>query len=176
MSKPDCNAITSGGVPWLGGLAARDFHELDRLAVKLICLDSGFATPLRAMGHVIGERIAMENGEGPIDLDAALAALILACGLEGVIESRFLQRNAEGALLQITGCATDLGWQIPRVDRSVCGFEVGLFEGFLRGVTGDGAVRVEETACLGHGHGTCEFEIRRQQGPGEWEGAAHAEE
>jgi hypothetical protein len=90
-----CNAS------WLGGIAASDFAALDQLAVKLICVDNGFAAPLREMGRVLGERIAMEQNEKPVCLDSALSALISACGLEGAIEPRFLHRNAEGALLQI---------------------------------------------------------------------------
>jgi SAM-dependent methyltransferase len=158
---------------WLGGIAAGDFAALDRLAVKLIGLDSGFAAPLREIGRIIGERIAVERDEKPVGLEVALSALISACGLEGVVESRVLQRDDEGALLQITGCAAVLGGRVRTVDRAVCGFDAGLFEGFLRGVTGEGALSAEETACLGLGHASCEFTIQRWQAPGEREGVAH---
>jgi hypothetical protein len=47
-----------------GGLAAEDVTALDELAVKLICLDSGFAAPLRETGRVLGERIATEQAYG----------------------------------------------------------------------------------------------------------------
>jgi predicted hydrocarbon binding protein len=57
--------------------------------------------------------------------------------------------------------------------RTVCGFDAGLFEGFLRGVTGDQALSVEEAACLGMGHAYCEFAIHRQQALGEREGESH---
>lgn len=174
MSKQGCHSVSScTSVSWLGGIEARDFAALDRLAVKLIGLDSDFAAPLREMGRVIGARIAVEENEKPVCLDAALSALILACGLEGVIESRILHRNAEGALLQISGCSAVLGWPIPNVERTVCGFDAGLFEGFLRGVTDEKALSVEETACLGLGHAYCEFKIHRQPAPGEWEGGPH---
>lgn len=173
MSKQTCHSFLScTSVSWLGGIAASDFAALDLLAVKLIGLDSAFAKPLREMGRVIGERIVMEQ-EKPVCLDAALSVLISACGLEGMVESRFLRRSAEGSLLQITGCEAVLGWLIPTVGRAVCGFDAGLFEGFLRGVTGEGALSVEENACLGMGHAYCEFRIHRQPVPGEREGVAH---
>ena len=96
MKGQSCQSVSCcGNVAWLGGFAAPDFAALDELAVKLICLDSGFAAPLRQMGRVLGERIAREQGESALTLDAALSALISACGLEGVIESRFLRRNAD---------------------------------------------------------------------------------
>lgn len=174
MSKQGCRSVSScASVSWLGGIAARDFAALDRLAVRLIGLDRAFAAPLREMGRVIGARIAMEQDEKPVGLEAALSALISACGLEGMIESRFLRRNAEGALLQITGCAAVVGWPVPTVGRTVCGFDAGLFEGFLRGVTGEGTFSVEETACLGLGHASCEFRIHRQPAPSEWKGEPH---
>lgn len=145
------------------GVMADDFAALDELAVKLICLDRSFAAPLRQMGRIIGERIAGKKGER-MGLDAALSALIPACGLESVIESRFLHRNADGARLELTGCAEALGWQVPNVERTVCGFDAGLFEGFLHGATGDESLKVEETACLGFGHPSCEFLINRERG------------
>ena len=157
----------------LGGVAVPDFAALDELAVKLICLDGGFAAPLRQIGRVLGERIASQQCESPSTFEAALSGMISACGMAGVIESRILERNADGARLQITGCLVEaLGWQVPDVERTVCGFDAGLFAGFLRGVTDGEAWKVEETACLGLGHPSCEFVIHREQG-GEWEGVQH---
>jgi predicted hydrocarbon binding protein len=174
MSRQNCHSGPSCCSPsLLGGIAASDFAALDRLAVKFICLDGNFAAPLREMGRVIGERIAREQNEKSICLDAALSALISACGLDGMIESRFLHRNAEGARLQISGCAAVLGYQVPAVERTVCNFNVGVFEGYLRGVTGEEALSVEEIACLGMGHACCEFAIHRQQALGEREGESH---
>jgi len=161
MKGQDCRAGScSSSAAWLGGVVAADFAALDGLAVKLICLDSGFAAPLRQMGLVLGERIACEQGVSLLPFEAALSGMISACGLEGVIESRFLHRNPDGARLQITGCSEALGWQVPKVERTVCGFDAGLFEGFLSGITGD-AWSVEEAACLGLGHPSCEFVIHR---------------
>lgn len=145
---------------WLGGVPASDFAALDALAVKLICLDSRFVAPLREMGRTVGDRIASEQGECALTFEAALSGMFSACGLEGVIESRFLHRNADGARLEITGCSERLGWEVPRVERTVCGFDAGLFEGFLRGATGE-AWAAEEVVCLGLGHPSCEFVIHR---------------
>ena len=165
MNTQGCRTVACGSnVAWLGGVALPDFGALDELAVKLICLDGRFAAPLQQMGRVLGERIASQQDESPLTLEAALSSMISACGMAGVIESRFLDRNAYGARLQITGCCEALGWQVPQVERTVCGFDAGLFEGFLRGVTGDGAWKVEETACLGMGHPSCEFVIHRERG------------
>lgn len=159
----------------MGGVPAGDFGALDQLAVRLICLDDSFDAPLREMGRVIGERIAKERtareridaeqNERPIYLEEALSTLISACGLEGVIDSRLVHRNSEEALLQITGCAEVLDEQVPNVGRAVCGFDAGLFEGFLRGVTGEETLNVEEVTCLGLGHSCCEFRIQRRQLP-----------
>ena len=64
MSSQGCPSVSCcGNVSWLGGIAAGDFAVLDRLAVKLIGLDSAFAAPLREMGRVVGERIAMAQDE-----------------------------------------------------------------------------------------------------------------
>lgn len=173
MKEQACKSVSCcASVPWLGGIAAADFGVLDQMAVKLVCLDSEFAGPFRQIGRVVGERVAAEQGATPVPFDTALSALIPACGLAGVIDAQFLQRNAEGALLRITGCAAVLGWPIPNVERTVCGFDAGLFEGFLCGVTGD-AWRVEETACLGFGKASCEFMIHRHNTLGEWEGVTH---
>lgn len=170
MKRQGCRVVPCGSnAVWLGGVTASDFAALDELAVKLICLDSRFVAPLRQMGRTLGERIASEQGESPLAFEAALSSMISACGLGGVIESRFLHRSADGARLQITGCAEALGWQVPPVARTVCGFDAGLFEGFLSGVAG-AAWRVEEVACLGLGHPSCEFVIYRGD---TWEGVRH---
>jgi len=159
MSDLGCHAVCGcSRAPSLGGLPAQDFAALDQVAVKLICEDGRFSAPARQMGRLLGERIAIERGTKSLSQDEAFAILVSACGLEGVIEARFLKRNAEGALLQIVGCPMVLGWQIPRVNRAVCGFDAGLFEGFLSTVTGK-SVGVEETACLGLDDTSCEFTI-----------------
>ena len=144
----------------VGGLEASDFGALDQLAVKLICLDRQLESPLREMGRLIGYRIAQERLL-PVPFETALVSIIPACGLEGVIEATFLRSSTDDALLQITGCATVLGWQVPNLGRAVCGFDAGLFEGFLCRSTGDDSWRVEETSCLGLGHPSCQFLIQR---------------
>ena len=118
-----CNSQTGHG-----GFTSADVSALDVLAVKLHCLDSGFAAPLRQIATVFGERMA---------------------------NARFLRRAANEARFQIAGCGEVYG-PIPRVGRSVCGFNAGVFGGFLRAVTGQ-PWTVEETACLGLGDGSCEF-------------------
>lgn len=157
----------------LGGIEATDFAALDGLAVKLVCIDSSFAAPVRQMGRVLGRRIASERDQEAVSLEAALSTLVSACGLEGVIESRFIERNAEGARLQIAGCDA-AGCAIPQVGRAVCGFDAGLFEGFLSGATGK-AWDVEETTCISLGNSVCEFLIHPAlvSGGGEREGVAH---
>src|SRR5215471_11916267 len=117
----------------LGGVEGADFAALDALAVKLICLDDRFSAPLRQMGRILGERVAAQREGRPVSLETALSVLISSCGLEGVIEARFSERNAEGGRLHIAGCAEALGWPIPHVGRTVCSFDAGLFEGFLSG-------------------------------------------
>ena len=149
-----------------GGVAASDFVALDELAVKLICLDSGFAAPLRQVGRTLGERLAVEQNHGLLTLDAALSALIAACGLGSKIRSHLLHNDADGALLQISGCIEALGGPIPNAGRAVCGFDAGLIEGFLCGAIGEQTLSVEETACLELGHPSCEFVIRRSQALG----------
>ena len=157
MTEPalsGCSLQTS-----FGGLTAADFSALDVLAVKLHCLDSRFATPLRQIAVVFGNRMATETGSsGPIGSEEALAKMLRACGFPSSLESRFLLREANEAHLQITGCDKAC-CPIPRVDRTVCGFNAGVFEGFLRAATGQ-PWTVEETACLGLGDASCEFRIR----------------
>ena len=157
MTEPalsGCSPQTS-----LGGLTAADFAALDVLAVKLHCLDSRFAAPLRQIAAVFGERMATEMGGcSPLRSEEALAKMLSACGLPSSLESRFLPREANEARLQITGC-DEACCPIPRVDRTVCGFTAGVFEGFLRAATGQ-PWTVEETACLGLGDASCEFRIR----------------
>lgn len=167
MKGPGCQPVScNGNAAMLGGVAASDFAALDELAVKLICLDSGFAAPLREAGRVLGERVAAEQAQGLSTLDVALSALIAACGLDSKIRSRLLHTDADEALFQVTGCIEALGGPIPNVGRAVCGFDAGLIEGFLRGAIGEQTLSVEETACLGLGHPSCEFVIRRNQAPG----------
>lgn len=157
----------------LAGLLAEEFSALDKLAVKLICLDPDFAAPLRQIGERLGQRIAVEQ-QSSFSIEDALSALIPACGLQGVIESRFERTSAEEGVLKITGCSAVLGWQIPNLDRPVCTFDAGLFEGFLRRVTGEEDVMVEEIACLGRGEACCEFRIRHQPIlSSKWNGVAH---
>ena len=164
------------GAAALGGLPTEEFSALDKLAVKLICLDSAFAAPLRKIGERIGQRIATEQAEKRLSLDAALCAVVPACGLQGAVESRFERTSAEEALLRITGCAAALGYQIPNLGRTLCSFDAGVFEGFLRGVTGEEALTVEETACLGRGNTACEFAIyRRRVSAADAEGGAHGD-
>lgn len=162
------------GVASLGGISVEDFSALDKLAVKLICLDSAFAAPLRQIRAHIGQRIAAEQGEELLSLYTAPSALLPACGLQGVIQSQCERPAADSALHQISGCAAVLGWEIPNLGRTVCSFDAGGFEGFLRGVTGEGALTVKETACLGCGNIACEFAIRsgRPAVAGGWKGSA----
>ena len=162
MKVPGCGAICGDAAAVIGGVAAADFGALDALALRLICLDSRFAAPLRQVGCIIGKRIAGEQGENPLTFEAALSAMMSACGFDGVIEWRFIHRNAGEARLEISGCSEALGWPVPHVQRSVCGFDAGLFEGFLKGATG-GDWSVEEAICLGLGHPSCQFVIQRGQ-------------
>ena len=156
MTEPGgscCNAQTA-----LGGLTSADFSVLDVLAVKLSCLDGRFAAPLRQIAVVCGERIANEKGCRQLTSDEALSQMLSACGFPTALESRFLRREANEARLQVTGCGEEC-CPIPRVERNVCGFNVGVFEGFLRAATGQ-PWTVEEAACLGFGDASCEFLIR----------------
>lgn len=141
-----------------GGLALADFSALDVLAVKLHCVDSRFAGPLRQIATVLGERMANDKGRRQLTSEEALSQMLSACGFPTSLESRFFRREANDACLQITGCA-EVCCPIPRVGRSVCGFNAGVFEGFLRAATGR-PWTVEETACLGRGDASCEFSIR----------------
>ena len=162
MKVPGCGAISGDAAAVIGGVAAADFAALDALALRLICLDSRFATPLRQVGCVIGKRIAGEQGENPLTFEAALSVMMSACGLDRVIEWRFIRRESGAAQLEISGCSEALGWPVPHVQRTVCGFDAGLFEGFLMGVTGE-VWSVAETVCLGLGHPSCQFVILRGQ-------------
>ena len=165
MKKKCCGVVSCCSTErTLGGLSASDLAALDGLAVKLACLDRDFATPLRQLGLVVGKRLASEQSGKPLAFERALSALMPACGLEGVVESRLLDCNPGGARLQIAGCAEALGWSVPRVERTVCVFDAGLFEGFLRGVTSEMDLSVEETACVGQGYPSCEFVIRKGVG------------
>lgn len=155
QSTSCCNSDVS-----VGGLDANDFGTLDKLAVKLTCLDGRFSAPLYELGRVVGSRIA-EQQEAPLSFAAALSSLIPACGLDGVVESSFLQTDDDSARLQITGCAEVLGWQIPNLGRAVCSFDAGLFEGYLCGVTREKTWGVQEISCLGLGNPSCEFLIQR---------------
>lgn len=143
----------------LGGVPPSDFAALDAVAVKLISLDAAFGPPLREMGKVLGGRIAAEQALQQVPLSQALSTLIAACGLEGVVTAEFVDRTEDSAVLKLEGCAEALGWQIPVVGRTVCSYDSGLFEGFLRGVTGDGRWTVDEVSCLGLGHPACQFAI-----------------
>jgi predicted hydrocarbon binding protein len=173
MSSHGRETVCCGSnAPSLGGLAAQDFAALDEIAVRLVCADGRFSAPARQIGRLLGERIAIERGGRHLFLDEALSTLVSACGCKCAAHSHFLQRNPDGARLQITGCNTVLGWEIPSVNRTVCGFDAGLFEGFLSSATGN-SVGVEETACLGPGDSSCEFEITfhpAQAANGEQEG------
>ncbi len=162
MKDCGCGAISGDGAAVFGGVAAADFAALDELALRLICLDSKFAAPLRQVGCIIGKRIAGEQGEQPLTFEAALSAMISSCGLDGIIKWRFIHRNAGEARLEISGCSEALGWPVPHVQRSVCGFDAGLFEGFLKRAT-DQDWSVEETTCLGLGHPSCQFVIQHGQ-------------
>lgn len=140
----------------LGGLSAADFSAFDVLAVKLHCLDRRFAEPLRQIGVVFGERMASEQASR-LSSDEALSRMLSACGFPSSLESRFLELTPDRARLQVTGCG-EACCPIPPMGRQACGFNAGVFEGFLRGATG-GAWSIEETACLGLGDSSCEFLI-----------------
>ena len=165
MSTQASRDTCCGAIASLGTLEGGDVAALDRLAVKLICLDSRFAPWLEHVGRLLGYGFAGRCHPEPVSFDEALASLISSCGFEGAIDFRVHRSNEDEALLQINGCCVALGWQIPCVDRCVCGFDAALFEGFLRSATGEGALSVRETACLGLGDAACEFIIHRQQTP-----------
>lgn len=74
MKGQGCRAVScDSNVAWLGGIAAPDFAALDELAVKLICLDSGFAAPLQQISRTLGGRITSEQSESPLPFEAALS-------------------------------------------------------------------------------------------------------
>lgn len=159
MNNHEDKAVCCGNEGQLAvGLTTHDFAELDRIALKLICSDWRFSAPVWQMGRLRGERIAIERCAKPLGFDEAISTLVTACGCDCALNSHFLERSPDAALLQITGCNTVLGWKIPCVNRTVCSFDAGLFEGFLATAT-DETVRVEETACLGLGNPSCEFRI-----------------
>ena len=112
-------------------LTAQDFAALDQIAVKLICKNAKFSEPVWQIGRLLGERIAIEHGTKSVSQDEALSAFVSACGCECALRSRLLQGNPDGALLQSTGCTKVLGWEIPSVNRAVCGFDAGLLDGFF---------------------------------------------
>jgi len=60
-------------MPPLGALEAEDVAVLDRLAVKLICLDDRFAPPLTRIGRLCGHRLAGQCHPAPVSLRAARA-------------------------------------------------------------------------------------------------------
>jgi predicted hydrocarbon binding protein len=153
--SPCCSSKPIGGLP--------EFSALDALGLKLVCLDPAFAGPVRQIGEILGRRIGAEGHQKPLSWSDALAAVIPSCGLDGVIEAELVESEATRARLRIKGCSEALGWPVPVVSRPVCGFDAGLFEGFLRAATGDN-IRVQETACLGSGDQACEFEIVRREG------------
>lgn len=101
--------------------------------------------------------MAQRKGNRPMGLDAALPPLISARALQGVLELRLIRHSASRTELQLTECAK---FSLPHVWRTVCGFDAGLFEGSLSGVTGE-TCAAEETACLGLGHPSCELLIHR---------------
>lgn len=152
-------------MPAPGALDGKDVAALDHLAVRLICLDGRFAPSLEEIGRLLGYRIAEQRHPAPVSFELALMSLLSSCGFESAVRFHFLRRNADEALIQISGCSAALGWQIPRVDRAVCNFDAGLFEGFLRHATRDQAWSVREKACLGFGDAACEFVIDRQSRP-----------
>lgn len=162
MTEPGvscCNPQTA-----LGGLPPADFSALDVLAVKLDCLDSRFAAPLRQIAGVFGERLAIERGSSQLTSKKALSQMLSACGCPNSLETRFFRQQANKVHLRVIGCG-EACCPIPRVERTVCGFNAGVFEGFLRAATGQ-PWTVEETACLGLGDASCEFLIRFDGGAG----------
>ena len=143
----------------IGGLSAADFSAIDALGVRLLCLDGRFAASVREVGRIIGQRIAANCQH--MSFTDALSAMLPACGLDTVVASRFMSRSDDHAELEINGCSAALGWQIPNVGRTVCGFDAGLFEGFLVVITGDESLTVAETRCLGLGGSACHFLVQR---------------
>lgn len=162
MNAQPRRGFCCGAMAPLGAFEGKDLAALDKLAVKLICLDDQFASWLEQIGRLLGYRIAEQRHPTPVSFDAALASLLSSCGLEGPIEPCFLRRDASEAVLQITGCTAALGWQIPRVGRAACRFDAALFEGFLHKATGERIWSVREAACLGFGDAACEFTFHRQ--------------
>ncbi len=64
--------------------------------------------------------------------------------------------------LRFEGCEERLEYRVANVGRSVCGFDGGLIEGFLRNLTADMSISVKEIACLGRGDTFCEFHIEKE--------------
>jgi len=147
-----------------GQLSAAEFASLDELAVKLTSIDVALAAPLEAVGRALGSRIAAEHGGQSLTFDDARPELFFACGLQDVTQWRFLDRRPDGVRLRTSSCADVLDWEIPPTGRAVCGFDAGLMEGFLRGITGIASWTVKEVACLGLGNTACEFVIRSGHG------------
>ena len=156
MSDSSVCCGTSAAEPSIGGISRVDFFALDVLVLKLLCLDSRFADPVRQLGLGLGDRIAGQQHSSPQSVDEALVSMTAACMTGG--HSRVLPREGDDVRVQITGCS-EACCPIPIVGRPVCSFNAGVFEGFLRQATGQ-RWAVAETACLGVGHAAGEFTIR----------------
>lgn len=155
------NSISGDAEHRLGGIDRSLFSSLDGLAVRLISEDSALAQPLRELGQIIGRRIARERTAHALDFAEATGTILEACGLAGVVQCEILQHADGHRQMIIEGCAAALGCEIPSVGHAVCGFNEGLFEGYLRVATGLSSCAVAESRCLALGHNACEFEIRR---------------
>lgn len=56
MKGPSCGVASGDTATQFGGVPVRDFAGPDELAVKLICLDGGFAPQLRQVGCALSKR------------------------------------------------------------------------------------------------------------------------
>lgn len=135
--------------------------EVARMAILLVCLDPRFARAAHEIGTVLGSRLASPYPSDPLPLSAALIRLQEACRAAEFVQCEIVHHARDEAQLRLYGCTQVLAGCVPTVDRVVCDFDVGFFEGFLRSVVHDKSLTVREITCIGRGDPFCEFGVGR---------------
>ncbi len=136
--------------------------EVARVGIRLVMRDARFRDPVRTIGSLLGRDLAVAYpAKGP-ELDTAIVAFSDACRRVGFVRCTALStREATGHCVRFDGCEDVLGYRVAGTGRTLCSFDEGLVESYLKQALGQSNITVHETECLGKGDASCLFVIGR---------------
>lgn len=137
-----------------------DIAEVARVAIGLVVRDGELHDPVRKIGLSLGRDLAVACPARGSGLNAAIVGFADACRQTGFVRCDMSTiSDANTCRVRFAGCEEMLGYRVSGAGRSVCSFDEGLLEAYLKHQVPQSNLSVHESKCLGQGDDYCEFLI-----------------